>query len=287
MKKSIFKSLFFAGIIVVFLTSCGTQKNVLTVAKNSGVKLQYSFPDDYINYKQVQDIKQEIDAMGQLINIDINSDVDFLTRKNSVVGDDEKIDIKMNSAKMSISAMGQNMDPDLSELEGKEFHMVIAKNGKEVDTHEADAIIFQTSPEEKSNLGMMFSTIFPDLPDKPAKIGDSWASTDTIAFKDGDRFTNIVSNNHYTLNDFVDFEGKKCAEVITKYDGKITGKSFSQGMELNIKMTLTGDGKFYFDFENGILIKDNTVGKAEGTISMSMGEMEITRTMDTTTELVK
>ena len=90
--------------------------------------------------------------MGQLIEIDIVSEADFLLKKNANEGDNVKIDVKINSISMDIETMGQPMGPELSELNGKEFHMVISKKGKEVDTHEADEIVFQTSPEERSNL---------------------------------------------------------------------------------------------------------------------------------------
>jgi len=288
MKKSNFVTgLFVTGVAIIFMCSgCGTQ-NLLTKARKSGVMLEYKFPESYMTYKQVQDIGQEIDAMGQLIDIDIVSNVDFQTKKNSDMGEDVKIDMKLNSITMSVNAMGQQMNPDLAELDGKEFHMVVSKNGEEVDTHEADEIVFQTSPDEKSSLGMFFNTFFPDLPEQPVKINDTWTSVDSLSFKDGDRFTTIITNNTFTLTDFTELDGVNCAVVTSKYDGTMKGKSYSQGMELDIDGTITGEGTWYFDFENGCLVKDNTTGKVVGKISMAMGEMGLIRNFKNTTELIK
>lgn len=273
-------------LAIVVFSSCGTQ-NALTKARKSGVKLEYSFPDTYMNYKLVQNIEQEIDASGQLIEIDIVSEADFLTKKNADEGDNIKIDLKLNSVSMEIDVMGQQMGPDLSELNGKEFHMVVSKTGEEVDTHEADEIIFQTSPDEKSNLGLIFNSFLPDLPDDVVKLEDSWTSRDSIYSKDGDRFTMVVTNNTHTLKNFIDLEGKNCVEVNSKYVGYIKGKSYSQGNELIIDGKISGEGTWYFDFENGRLIKDSTTGLADGSISMSMGDMSLKRIFNNTTELIK
>ncbi len=288
MKKQItVKQIYLLGIIFVFiLSSCGTQ-NVLTKAQKSGVKLEYAFPAEYVNYKLDQKIDQEIDAMGQLINIDVLSELDFVTKKNADEGANTRIDIKINNIDMGIDAMGQQMGPDLSELKGKEFHLVVSKKGKEVDTHEADEIVFQVSPDERSNLGLIFNSVFPDLPDGVVKIDDSWKSKDSIYFKDGERYTQIITNNTHTLVNFIELEGVNCAEVKTVYKGYLKGKSFSQGQELTVDGTISGEGTWYFDFEKGMLVKDHSIGLADGKISMAMGEMSMKRKFDNTTELVK
>lgn len=288
MKKKFFLGQFFLSLIVVsiLISSCGTQ-NVLTKASKKGVQMEYDFPDNYLNYTQNQKIEQTIDAQGQLIEIDIISNVDFLTKKSTNEGENIRIDVKVNSAEMGIEAMGQKMDPDLSELAGKEFQLVLSKNGEEVDTHEADEIVFQTSPDEKSNLGLIFNSMFPDLPDKMVKINDTWTSRDSIHFKDGEKYTILVTNNMHTLNNFVELNGVNCAEIKSNYKGYLKGKSFSQGTELDIDGTIEGEGVWYFDFENGRFIKDNSKGVAEGKISMAMGELPLKRVFNTSTELVQ
>jgi hypothetical protein len=287
MKNVFVKGLLVTGIVIaVLFNACKTQ-DVLTKARKSGVKMEYSFPDNYLNYKQVQNIDQEIDAMGQIIDIDIVSGVDYLIRKNASQGEDVKIDVKVNSVSMEMDVMGQSMDPDLTELNGKEFNMVVSKSGKEVDTHEADEIIFQTSPDERSSLGMIFNSIFPDLPENSVKLNSSWTSRDSIYFKDGDRYNLIVTNNTHTLNDFIEMDGVNVAEIKTIYEGYLKGKSYSQGEELLINGKLTGEGTWYFDFENGRLIKDETTGLADGKISMSMGEMSFKRSFTNTTTFGK
>lgn len=277
------------SIVIVsmfMLSACGTQ-NLLTKAKKTGVKLEYNFPNDYQNYKQTQRIDQKIDAMGQLIETDIVSEAEFRVKKNADEGENVKIEVKLNSVSMDIETMGQQIGPDLSELEGKEFHMVVSKKGVEMDTHEADNIVFQITPDEKSNLGMMFNAFLPDLPEDIVKTGNSWTSRDSIYFKDGDRYTMVVTTNTHVLNDFVEFEGANCVEVKTIYEGYLKGKSYSQGAELTFDGKISGDGTWYFDFENGRLIKDNGTGLADGKIIMNMGEMSMKRSFNNTTELLR
>lgn len=286
-EKILFIKMVCLGVIgIMIFPACGTQ-NVLTKAKKNGVMLEYSFPIDYQSYKQVQKIDQEIDAMGQLIEIDIVSELDFLLKKNADEGENAKLEVKVSSISMEMEIMGQQMGPDLSELNGKEFHMVVSNKGKEVDTHEADEIVFQVSPDEKSNLGMMFNSILPDLPDDPVKIGNTWTSRDSIYFKDGERYTLLVTTNTHTLNDYLEYEGVNCAEVKTKYEGYLKGKSYSQGTGLTFDGKINGDGIWYFDFENGRLIKDSSTGLADGKIYMDMSEMSMKRGFNNTTELVK
>ena len=134
---------------------------------------------------------------------------------------------------------------------------------------------------------MMFNSMLPDLPDDLVKIGNTWTSQDSLYFKDGDRYTMVVTTNTHTLNSFMEFEGSNCAEITTKYEGYLKGKSYSQGAELTFDGKISGDGTWYFDFENGRLIKDTGTGLADGKITMEMGEMSLKRGFNNTTELIK
>jgi len=183
--------------------------------------------------------------------------------------------------------MGQMMSPDLSSMAGKEFHMVVSKTGREVDTREADAILYQVSPEERSNFGMIFNSMFTDLPGGTVKINDSWTSRDSVTFNDGERFTTLVINGKHTLTDFTESGGVNCAEITAVYDGLMKGKVIGNGMEMDLNGKITGTGTWLFDIEKGQLVKDSTVGKAAGTLSMSQGDLGYTRTFTNITQLLK
>lgn len=286
MKSLLNKRLWIICISIAMLGSCGT-RNILTKARKSGVLMEYNFPENYLDYSQTQDVIQEIDAMGQIIEIDMNQDVAFSARRNSMEGDHMKLDMKVNSMDMEIDAMGQMMSPDLSSMEGKEFHMVVSKTGREVDTHEADAIVYQVSPDERSNFGMIFNSMFTDLPGGTVKINDSWTSKDSVTFKDGERYTTLVINGKHTLKDFTESEGVNCAEIEAVYDGFMKGKVIGNGMEMDLNGKITGTGTWFFDIENGQLVKDSTYGKADGTLSMSQGDLGYTRTFNNVTRLLK
>ncbi|NQU87690.1 MAG: hypothetical protein HQ541_18215, partial [Mariniphaga sp.] len=92
---------FLCIVAILILSSCGTQ-NLLTKAKKSGVLLEYNFSDKTLNYNQTQVIEQELDAMGQMVNIDINSEINFSTSKSADVGENAKLQMKINSMNMSI-----------------------------------------------------------------------------------------------------------------------------------------------------------------------------------------
>jgi hypothetical protein len=277
---------FFGSTAISLIVGCGTQ-NILTKANTSGVLLEYKFPTKNQNYQQSQKISQVIDAYGQIINIGINQELNFSVKKNSGAGENDKLDLKVNSMEMGINTQGQEIKPDLSGLKDKQFSMTVSKFGKEVDTHEADAIVYAVSQEENSNLGLIFDTMFPDLPGKVVKKGNTWNSNDSISFRDGEKYTILVMGGVSTLTDFAEIDGRKCAKVSSVYDGTMKGKSFAQGMELNIDGKISGSGTWYFDIENGIFIKDNTTGKTVGKIKIPDGEFTLTRNFENTTELQK
>jgi hypothetical protein len=283
MKILLNKRLWIACLSIVCIGSCGTQ-NILTKARKSGILMEYTFPENDLNYSQTQDVKQEIDAMGQIIDIDMTQAIYFSARKNSMEGPHTKLDMKVHSMDMEIDAMGQGMSPDLSSMKGKEFQMVVSATGREVDTHEPDAIVYQVSPDEKSNFGMIFNSMFTDLPGGTVKINDSWTSHDSVTFKEGEKFTTLVINGTHTLKDFSESKGVKCAEIAAVYDGSMRGKVISNGMEMDLKGKITGTGTWIFDIEKGQLVQDSTVGKAAGILSMSMGELGYTRTFTNVTK---
>jgi len=250
------------------------------------VVLEYKMPAGRVlTYQSKSEEAQIMEVQGQPMDTQTTNTGTFtftakgLKDKNFLLG----VAIDDIAATMASSAQG-DMSPNLSEVKGKSFDMVLSPLGSEVDVSGAEAITYDLATETR-NLSSGFKMFFPDLPGKPVNIGDTWPSSAWIDEKTTSMSIRIDFQNVNTLEGFETVEGLECARISSQVTGAITGTGNQMGMDLTFSGTSKGKNVWYFAVKEGIFVKTMSESTTEMSIDVPAAGATIPMTQTTTAEV--
>ena len=152
------------------------------------------------------------------------------------------------------SSMQGDFSPDLSSIIGKNFDMTLSPLGKEIDLSGAESLTYSTQGGEQSAKSS-FSSIFPDLAEKPVKIGDKWSSVDDNKEKVGNLDIHTVVESEHTLEGLEVVNGFECVRISTQINGTLEGEGEQGGMDMTFEGGVEGNATWYFAYKKGIFVK--------------------------------
>jgi hypothetical protein len=254
------------------------------------VTLAYQFPaGKTLSYQEVGTQTQSMDVMGQSMVTTSVSSMDFTLTPKGLKGQDFQLGVVIDAAKSDVQTAQGPMSPDMSTVIGKGFDLVVARLGKEIDFSGATAIKVST-PNGERDISSTFQAFFPDLPDKPVKVGDTWPSEDTVIQKEGAGETQVHAVHKNTLDGFETVDGFECARIKVVSTGTVTGNLEQGGMGLTLAIKTEASGTYYFAVKEGIYVKSDIKGTLNGSIELGApANMSIAMTGETTgqTKLIK
>ena len=294
MKKTAVKLWAAAALIAVFiLAGCAAKTSNVNMLGDpeTGLNLTYRIPaDQALTYLSTSDSTEVSEVMGQTIEVlsDGSSKYGFLT-----VGETDgnlRLEVTIEGMSMDISSPQGSITPDMTDLIGKSFEMTLSPLGKELDASEAAKLEYELMSGQTRNLQSGFQTIFPDLPDRPVKIGDSWPSYSSIEEKSDTNAVNIEMEMENTLVGFETVDGLECAKIESKITGTVTGEGTQQGMNLTTTGDLEGTDTWYFAYSEGYLVKIVSEVEVDASVEVSGATsmtIPTTRVMNMEMSLVK
>ena len=238
-----------------------------------------------LTYQGKSEETQVMEVMGQSMDTHStnSSTVTFKSKgpkdKNLLLG----VTIDEMAASLTSSAAG-DMSPDLSSLKGKTFDMVLSPLGSEVDVAAAEAIKYDYAGATR-NISSGFKMFFPDLPDKPVKVGDTWPSNAGVDEDMGEMKMRMDFKNVCTLEGFETVDGMECARVSTAVTGTLTGSGSQQGMDMTFAGTAKGKETWYFAIKEGLFIKSTSETTTEMSIDVPAAGMTIPATATAKSEV--
>ena len=272
------------------LTDCSSTKSA-TGGSKKGTTLRYSFPENQVlKYRTGSDIQQTLDIYGQEMIIDIGQYLVYTSKLNSKSKDENQIHITIDTMDLFISSPQGDINPDMDGVNNKSFNMTLSSLGAGMDVSEAESIQFEITPGTKRNVAITFKFLFPKLPEKTLKIGDTWSLTDTIAEKYDNEEVTMIIEGDYALAGFETISGLECAKVTAVISGTRSGKANQQGMDMVSDGTMLGSGTFFFAFKDGYLVKDISKIIVDGTLDISgaqQGSFPMKYEINNLTELIK
>ena len=272
------------------LTDCSSTKSA-TGGSKKGTTLRYSFPENQVlKYRTGSDIQQTLDIYGQEMIIDIGQYLVYTSKLNSKSKDENQIHITIDTMDLFISSPQGDINPDMDGVNNKSFNMTLSSLGAGMDVSEAESIQFEIAPGTKRNVATAFKFLFPKLPEKTLKIGDTWSLTDTIAEKYDNEEVTMIIEGDYALAGFETISGLECAKVTAVISGTRSGKANQQGMDMVSDGTMLGSGTFFFAFKDGYLVKDISKIIVDGTLDISgaqQGSFPMKYEINNLTELIK
>ncbi|MBC8486976.1 MAG: hypothetical protein H8D45_13185 [Bacteroidetes bacterium] len=271
----------FAAILI---TGCAVKKNLWGDPK-TGLILKYRMGDSQIlKYRTLSEFTQSMEVMGQSFEVISDGGQSFTVKFAGMKEDNYKFGITIDTMYMKIVSPQGEIIPDMSDVIGKSFDMSLTTLGKEFDFAGAEKIKYSLGQSGERSIATEFKAVFPDLPERPVKLGDKWTTTDTITEKSDNGNLQIIINNTNTLEGFEKIKGKECVKITADFKGALNGKGMEQGAELITTGEITGKDTWYFAYKEGVFVKIVTEGIAKNTTTVPAQNMEIPSTREYTME---
>jgi hypothetical protein len=258
-------------LLILFITSSGfTSGRRELPGPKDPVKLVYNPAEGKsISYLSSTAVSQAMDINGQTMNVFIENKMAYKVKMAGKSGDNLKLEITIDSLNMKVDSPQGSTGSKVKDVEGKLFNMILSPIGKEVDISEAEKIEYTVEGSGSGNLSQSFASIFPDLPEKAVKPGDTWTKTDTIQTKTAaSKVTQIVqSTNKYEGMEKIN--GLDCAKISSTVSGTMETTAQNQGMDIFYSGPFQGTVTLYFAVKEGYFVKQEVLTKMTGTVEIS------------------
>ena len=263
-------------ILVIFmLSACGPKKVNLWGDPATGLILTYRLPEGQVlKYSLSGGFLQSFEVMGQVMEVESISGTDFTVKSKGQKEGNLQLDVTIDSMEVNVSSPEGEMTPDTSPVVGKNFEIILSPIGKELELIGADEIKYEGLEGEMS-IESSFKFIFPDVADKPVKIGDTWTTewTDTTLTSSSEIQTQFTSLN--TFEGFETVDGFECVKIKADITGLLEIEQEQQGMQMIGEGEIEGTDIWYFAYKEGVYVKSKSEGTADITINISAQNMTI------------
>jgi hypothetical protein len=279
--------------VTVALTGCAAKTGACAWGDlDTGLILEYRMSSgDAMSYSFTSSSIQTMEIQGQPVPVESVETLLFSVEPKGVKDGDHALGITIEDLSVTLSSPQGEIEADTENVVGESFDMTLSKLGTEGGLPDPDVLQYMIGSEGPKSVITGFGVIFPDLPEGPITIGDTWPTTVEISEQSdkGDVVITVAAIN--TLEGFETVDGFECARIAAVLTGTIEGGGTQQGAEWTMQSDMDGSGKWYFAYKEGILVSDVTEGTADGNIVVQApnGEMTIpvSRDYSMVTELVK
>jgi len=274
-------------LIVAFITALSVSLSGQSKrAPADAVTLTYNIPANVqLAYSVSTDVAQLMEVEGQTLNILVNNKLVFKTKLREKTKDNLVLDVTVDSLSTKVNVMGSVSQSDINDVSGKSFKMVLASDGQVIDASEAAKIEYFVEGQGGGDLGQTFLNVFPKIPAKPVKPGDTWNSSDTVrTVSAGTKVLQSLDySNTYEGNETVN--GKNCAKIVSDFKGTMESSTQNMGMDILVHGPLTGQSVVYFAIKEGYVVSQEETFKLNGIVEVTGQNMSFPVVMNTTVKL--
>ena len=256
------------AVPALLFAGCSSMKQAKTDANN----MTYKFAGaKAFSYGQTSEMVQSIVYNGQEISSLINTETGFTLVPGSKTGDKISLNVTMDTLGISVESMQGNIVDDIDHIKGKSFNISLSERGEESDLDEAEKITYMIAGQQESNLKGAFLMLFPNLPAEPANVGFSWEENDTIDMSTGTENVVMIMKSVNTVAALEEFGGYNCLKIAYTFTGERNATSNTAEGTISSGGDMNGTGYFYFAPEEGLLVKDHSEIKFDGSIMIPTG----------------
>jgi len=264
---------------------------------SNGVQTLNLKKGDSFKFSLIVDSKQSVSAMGMDQTTSTGGDIKILLSTKDVTPAVSTIELKYQSAKVSMKGMTMAGVPDttftLTNLESLNDIMTVIPNGTitnhKIKNSETSTMSDQLIKQIAGNSSVL-RNIFIEFPDRPLTNGMEWKKSThdtTLKGEKGSVVTNTIMKMTYSGT--VDTLGFRCGKIQYKSEKvSISGTLSQMGMEMSVEGDGIIDGVSYFELSTGVPVAVRTVSQLDQRMSMSgQQEMVIPISVDMTTTLAR
>lgn len=269
-----------------FMAGCAAKTAPVWGNPQTGLILQYRMTEgETMKYASSGDTHQIAEVMGQTIETDISSTLAFSMESKGQNDTGHQLTITIDDMSLEIQSVQGELEADMETVIGKSFDMTLSVLGKELELIGAEEIEYDLGPEGSRNISANFQDLFPNLADRPVKVGDSWPDESTITENTGSGEAVIHFTGVSTLEGFETIDGVECVKITTEGTGTIEGRGEQQGIELNTRGEIKGITTCFFAYKEGVFVKLITEGTVEGTVDVPSQGIQIPFSRESTAEI--
>ena len=288
-KTFIHSAIFILSIILIF--SCAGKKAGFWGSAEDGFNLVYRQDvgsEFLINYNS--NMEQIFDIMGNEQVTSISGINEYKVKTTAF--DQEKgstLDVVYNKFTSETESPMGTMTPDFSPVIGKKAGLVLGFNGVTSDFTGFDALpeIDLPTGEKSGEREYLFNIryLFPLLPEKPVKFGDTWQVKQEVEVPLGSGGMNMTANYTYKQIEEVNMDGVECLKIEGTF--KQTGEGEGESAQGPFTIEGEGDGKdiLYFAFKKGMFLKYETTSTFEGSVGAAGMSFPLTFKIDDKTNI--
>ena len=276
-----------AILMAAFVGGCaGTGKKAVWGDPESGLLLTYRMQEKQaLQYRVSNEQDQSFEIMGQTNTTKSSATLKFSVKDKGVKESNLILGITVDDMTLSVeSAMG-NLEPDMKAIIGKDFEMTLSPLGKEIGLSGTESLTYSLGMMGDRNIDSSFRSIFPNLSDKPVKIGESWTTKEEVKDKSGGMEVTIAVESINTLAGLETIDGMECVKIVANSTGTMTGEGQQMGQDIAIKADITGSSTWYFAYKEGIFVKSTGTSASKGSIEVAAQGMTLPMTTESKSEV--
>lgn len=280
------------ALVVLLLVGCSSQK-ALWGNKKDGFTLTYRMsPDQSLRYVASGEQKTAFTMMG-------SDQVTVTTLKNdytivSTTQNDPNLQLAVtinDFVNNSESPQGV-FNVDASPVIDKSFNVIVSPLGQELEFDGIDDLQLDFGSQNGGVQDVLnyYRFMFPDVPDHPVKIGESWVTVDEFVGPAGNMEVTVNAKNTHTLEGVEVVNGEELLKIALVSESVIAGKGEQDGAGVALAAEGQENGVWYFANKKGVFAKSESVMKMTGTVQISGGfefSMPITQERTGVVQLVK
>jgi hypothetical protein len=257
----------------------------------AAVTLEYRLPKGApVTYRNAQASTQTMEMMGQKFDVKTDKELVFTLTPGEFRDNRQQLKVAVDSLAAVVESPQGELTADVAPVLGQTFEMYLSNVGKEEDLAGADEIKYSIGAAGERSMEPDFRSMFPDLPDMPVKVGDTWTVRDTANVDEGGMALTITTETVDTLEGFENLDGIDCARITGMVTGSITGSGEQQGTQVTIDSKMQGTETWLFAYKAGRLARFNSDTSMDGAVTLGGPQgmnMPMTQEVKTETILVK
>lgn len=276
-----------AILIAAFMGGCaGTGKKAVYGDPQSGLILTYRMQDNQVlQYQSSSKQDQTLEIMGQSNENKTYSNFKFSVKAKGLKENNLLLGIIINDMKFNFKSMMGEMNPDMKSIIGKDFEMTLSPMGKEIGLSGTESLTYDLGIAGERNIDSSFKSIFPDLSDKPVKIGESWTTKEEVKEESGGMNVTIAMESINTLEGLETVNGMECVKIVAKSTGTVNGEGRQGGADIAVKAEVTGSSTWYFAYKEGLFVKSTGKSTSKGSVEVVAQGMSIPMTSESESEI--
>ncbi|MBN1465248.1 hypothetical protein JXA02_05770 [candidate division KSB1 bacterium] len=292
MKKRFSFLLVCCVVLFLLLLECASQKAMWGNEKKGFILSYRLSPNDSWTFQATGDEKTSIDIMGS------DRESSTLTKNSYTIrafaSDDSNLNTSVtidNFVRESEAPEGES-SIDASSIVGKNFGLILSPLGKEMEYKGIDDLKIDLGEQGGGVQSVLnfYRDLFPDLADKPIKVGDSWMVQNGFTAPAGNMDIEVNTETKHTLEGLESIGGMECLKFSTTFTGTVKGQGEQGGNNFDLAGDITGSGTWYFAYKKGAFVKSDGLSNVKGTIKLSGGydlSMPLTQETVTSVQLVQ